>query len=98
MTTRVEQERSISQTQHMRASLIHLSVTELIRTLRSLQALREELRLIPFAGDDADETLIITEELLQSWDDELDQILALEQAKNTFNHLCIWDNEGGSTN
>jgi hypothetical protein len=50
MMTRVEQERRVAQTRHMRASLIPLSVTELIRTLRSLQALREELRLIPFAG------------------------------------------------
>ena len=86
------------QSQHMRTPLPHLSVTEMILILRCLQEFREELKLVLFAGDDAIETLMITDEHLIFWNDQLDQSLAAEQEKITCNHLRIWDNEGGNTN
>ncbi len=76
--------------------LVALSESKLIRLFKSVEVLREELQLIRSPNGEPVEAVIATQAFLKIWSDELDQILAAKQAKETNRRLRNWDNEGGA--
>ena len=76
--------------------LAQLSEPELLRLLKSVKALRKELKLILPSDDEVNEAVIAPQNLLKIWSDELERIVTVKQAKEINRRLHNWDNEGGA--
>lgn len=96
MTTRLKPEKQRAANREVHPVLAPLREQELMRLLKSVKALRKDLRLIFPANSEPVSAVSAARDLLKTWSDELDRTLAAKQAQATFSQLRNWDNEGGA--
>ena len=96
MTNESKRENHPANKRQVNSALVQLSEPELVRLLNRVKALQKELRRIRSSDGEPVDVVIATQDVLKIWKDELDRILAAKQAKDTYDRLRNWDNEGGT--
>jgi hypothetical protein len=77
------------------AALAQMSESELARLLDKVEALEEDFQHISLRDGELPEEAAASENLLKSWNREVDRIFLDKQATDAYEQLQNWDNEGG---
>ena len=96
MTNESKPENDLVKNRQFNAALAQMSEPDLTRLLHNVEALREDFRPIPLSNGEPIDAVTDAQNFLKIWNDKVSHLLAVNQAKDAYDQLHNWDNEGGT--
>jgi hypothetical protein len=96
MTNEAKPQKNSAKNRQFNAALAQMPESYLNRLLQSVEALQEDLQLVPLPDGESVEGETDAHNFLKIWNAKITRLLALKQAKDAYDQLHNWDNEGGT--